>query len=161
MANKKTKNLAARLARGSAPNRGKHGRQHRVDQHPRRGRGRPPGAKNYFTREVKEALIAAVNEYGSDGRGKNGMKGFFLKMCDEEPTSVMSILRATMPTQVSVERKDVPVKTEQEVRARLERIGLRLEDLRQYRFHTPAQVLELTAEDVSENEGTNGADGGS
>ena len=43
---------------------------------PKRGRGRPKGSTNFFTRDMKEAIIDACNELGFDGQGQEGMKGY-------------------------------------------------------------------------------------
>ena len=51
------------------------------------------------------------------------------------------------------------VGTEEEVRAELARVGLRLEDLRPFEFHTPEQVLKLTAIDVADNNTDEGGTG--
>jgi hypothetical protein len=68
----------------------------------------------------------------------------------EEPKTFGMLLRAVMPTQVTV--KDVKVKTVKEVREGLASIGLVLEDLRPFKFHKPEEMLELTAEDVTDDD---------
>jgi hypothetical protein len=144
--------LAARIARGSRGKRGAHKNQHRVDKHPRRGRGRPKGSHNIFTREVKEAIIAAANELGEDGRGYDGMKGYLKHLGRTEPKTFGMLIRAVMPTQVTVEHKDLPPENYKDVQRTMEQLGLSptlLEDLRTIKYHTPEQVLELTAEDVT------------
>jgi hypothetical protein len=94
----------------------------------RRGCGRPPGAKNYFTREVKEPIINAANRSDEDGRGTRGFEGYMFKLSIEEPKTFGMVIRAGMPTEVSVEHKDIEFKSVKDVRAGLARVGLRLED---------------------------------
>ena len=42
---------------------------------PRASAGRKAGSQNFFSREIKEAVIDAANEIGLDGQGAQGMKG--------------------------------------------------------------------------------------
>ena len=105
---------------------------------------------------LKKRSLPAANELGEDGKGLDGMKGYMRRLGLEEPKTFGMLLRAIMPTQVTVEHKDVPLDTEEDVRKELARFGLALEDLRMHRFHTPEQVLELTAQDVSAERGPQG-----
>jgi hypothetical protein len=38
-------------------------------------RGRPPGAENFITKEIKTAAINAATRYGVDGVGTGGLEG--------------------------------------------------------------------------------------
>ena len=69
------------LTRGTAPRRREHLKEHafKKGDDGRRGAGRPPGAQNFITREVKEAIIAACNRYGRDGKGTGGLEGYLFK----------------------------------------------------------------------------------
>ena len=92
-----------------------------------------------------------VARFGEDGRGKNGFEGFIFRMCALEPKTVMNLVRAMMPTKVTVEHKEEKIESIDDLKQGLESIGLRMEDLRPFKFHTPEQVLELTARDVTDD----------
>jgi hypothetical protein len=142
---------AARLTRGTQPGRANgSGKRFGKEDQPKK-RGRPKGARNYFTREIQEALLRAVNRYGQDGRGKDGLEGFFFKMCGEQPLSVMGMLRAQMPTQVTVERRGQPkqYKSLDEVRRELAQRGINIDPVFQLEHHK-GPLIELDADDVSE-----------
>ena len=53
--------------------------------------------------------------------------------------------------EITVERKAAEPRTLKDVREGLASVGLKLEDLRPFKFHTPEEVLELTAEDVTDD----------
>jgi hypothetical protein len=136
--------------RGTAPNRARRGAG-RIKKGEKLSRGRPPGAKNYWTREVKEAILDAANELGEDGHGYDGLKGYMKFLGSTELKTFGMLIRAVMPTQVTVEHKDVKIDTVEDVEKELASIGLWLEDLRPFKFHTPEQVLELMARDVTDD----------
>jgi hypothetical protein len=48
----------------------------KVEEGNKRGRGRPPGVQNYYTRQVKEAILEAANQLGEDGEGYDGLVGY-------------------------------------------------------------------------------------
>jgi hypothetical protein len=126
------------------------GRRFTSEQQPKK-RGRPPGAQNYFTREINEALLRAVNRYGQDGKGKDGLDGFFFKMCGEEPKSVMMLLRGAMPTQVTVERRAPPkqYKSLNDVRRELAQRGINLDRVFPLEHHK-GPLIELDTDDSTE-----------
>jgi hypothetical protein len=156
MANKRNKRddrLVARLTRGSQPTRRRaKGRRFSEENQPKRGRGRPKGARNYFTRNVQEALLKAVNRFGADGRGKDGLEGYFFKMCGEEPKSVMTMLNSTMPTRITVEQRPKRYRTLDEVRQELARYGMDLTQPALPNYKGPE--IELDAEEITEPAGT-------
>jgi len=49
------------------------------------GAGRPKGSKNKITLGLREAFLAAVEAVGEDGRGKNGLTGYLIKMARTRP----------------------------------------------------------------------------
>jgi hypothetical protein len=100
--------LASRLARGLQPGRARVQGKRFTENNQPKGRGRPKGAVNVITREVKEAILAACNRHGEDGRGTNGLEGYMYKLAREEPRTMAMLLRAIMPTQVTVEPKEAP-----------------------------------------------------
>ena len=90
----------------------------------------PVGSKNFITREVKEAIIAACNKIGSDGHGRDGLEGYLEFLGRHFPPQMAGLLRAIMPTQITVERKErpAPYKTYAEMCADLERqYGIKLD----------------------------------
>jgi hypothetical protein len=145
------------LGRGTQPGRARAaGKRFSKENQPKKGRGRPRGAQNYFTRNVKEALIEALNEFGRDGKGKDGMKGFFMRMCELKPELIMTTVRAITPMYVRVERADPPkqYKTLDEVRAELSQYGL--DELPKIPFYK-GPVIELDGEDGTANEDSQSA----
>jgi len=90
--------LAARLARGSQPaRRRKKGKRFSADNQPKRGRGRPRGAKNLATRGVIEAFLGGVSDCGADGKGTGGLRGWAWKLAMEDMKTTGMLLRAFIP----------------------------------------------------------------
>lgn len=50
----------------------------------RRPRGRKPGATNTLPRTLKEAILGAYEKIGSDGKGKDGLIGYFVKLFQDK-----------------------------------------------------------------------------
>jgi hypothetical protein len=147
--NNKRDALLKRLTRGSQPGRRRNkGKRFSKEHQPKRGPGRPKGARNYVTRNVLEALINAVNRFGEDGRGKDGLEGFLFKMCGEEPKSVMTMLQGTMPTRITVERRPKRYRTLDEIRAELAQYGIDFTQPALPNFKGPE--IELDAEEITE-----------
>jgi hypothetical protein len=149
-----------RGTQGQKPARS-HARRHKIEKDTRRGRGRPPGAKNYFTRDIKDAVMRAIERYGEDGEGKDGFEGFIFRCCSDEPKSVLNLVRAMMPQEMAVEHKEAPPENEAELRRYMQRLGINpalLEQIGRIEYHTPEEVLELTAEDVADDSTGHGGD---
>jgi hypothetical protein len=147
--NKKRDGLLKRLTRGSQPARHRAaGRRFSKANQPKRGRGRPKGARNYFARNVQEALLKAVNRFGADGRGKDGLEGYLFKMCGEEPKSVMTMLNSTMPTRITVEQRPKRYRTLDEVRQELAQYGIDFTQPALPNYKGPE--IELDAEEITE-----------
>jgi hypothetical protein len=119
----------------------------------REGAGRPKGSENVYSREIKEAVIGAANDLGEDGAGSGGMRGYMRFLGREHPAVFGGMLRGVMGMQITVERPQVHMKTADEVRKELEGVGLRLEDFSPFRYHTAEEVLELTADDITDDTG--------
>jgi hypothetical protein len=51
-------------------------------------RGRKKGTANKFTTDIREALIEAVNRFGRDGKGVDGMVGYLLRNCEKKPAAI-------------------------------------------------------------------------
>jgi hypothetical protein len=123
--------LAARLTRGSQPARRRDkGKRFSTDDQPKRSRGRPPGATNLMTRELKEAILGGCSDCGADGKGTGGLRGYMWKLATEDKKTMGMLLRAILPADVKVEVTEQ--KTYQslgEVKARLAQLGIPTEDI--------------------------------
>jgi hypothetical protein len=71
---------------------------------PKRRPGRPPGAENFLTKEIKKALVDAASMYGLDGTGLGGLTGYFYRGCDMQ----MSTIRSGTPVDPLVRRTSSP-----------------------------------------------------
>jgi hypothetical protein len=150
--------LLRRLTRGSQPGRRRaKARRFSKENQPKRGRGRPKGVKNYFTRNVREALFNAENRFGEDGRGKDGLEGFFFKLCGKEPKSVMTMLNGAMPKRITVERRPKQYRTLDEIREELAQYGIHFTQPMLPNYKGPE--IELDAEEITESPDIK-ADGG-
>ena len=101
---KKRNRVAARLTRGSQPGRRRDkGKRFSTDDQPKRSRGRPPGATNLMTRQLKEAILGGCSDCGADGKGKGGLRGYMWKLAMEDKKKMGTLLRAILPADVKVE----------------------------------------------------------
>ena len=117
---------------------------------PKRGRGRPKGSTNFFTRDMKEAIIDACNELGFDGQGQEGMKGYMKFLGKNFPPVFGGLMRAVLPTQVSVEQVQRPKRyqTMEEVLEELKAYGIvPMEQKALPRYIGPE--IELDSDDVN------------
>ena len=53
-----------------------------------------------MTRRLKEAIYAAGEEIGFDGRGTDGMKGYLKRLALHDVAAYTSLLRMVLPRQV-------------------------------------------------------------
>jgi hypothetical protein len=123
---KKKDRLAARLTRGSQPARRRVKGQHFSKEHqPKRPRGRPKGATNQLTRNLKEAILGGCEDCGLDGKGTGGLRGYMKRLAMEDTKTMGTLVRSMLPTEVKVEEKQVPVyQTVDEAKAEVARLGL-------------------------------------
>jgi hypothetical protein len=123
---KKKDRLAARLTRGSQPARRRVKGQHFSKEHqPKRPRGRPKGATNQLTRNLKEAILGGCEDCGLDGKGTGGVRGYMKRLAMEDTKTMGMLVRSMLPTEVKVEEKQVPVyQTVEEAKAEVARLGL-------------------------------------
>jgi hypothetical protein len=63
--------------------------------------GRKRGTPNRFTADIQAALIEAVNRFGADGKGHEGMVGFLMRACKLEPAKVLGMLQSAMPRTIN------------------------------------------------------------
>lgn len=62
--------------------------------------GRTKGTPNKVTAMVKDAIITAAEKHGFDGKGKDNMVGYMMKLAAEQPTAFATLLGKVIPTQV-------------------------------------------------------------
>jgi hypothetical protein len=88
------------------------------------GLGRPKGAKNKFGVRLKEAILAAAEASGRDGKGKDGAVGYLVWLSRAEPAVFGRMLEKVMPLQVDVHDKTDRTLSAQEAVDRLTERGL-------------------------------------
>ena len=64
--------------------------------------GRQKGTPNTLSREAKEEIIAGLTEFGQDGKGKDGLKGFVKRVAAENIPAAASLLRAVLPMETKL-----------------------------------------------------------
>jgi hypothetical protein len=92
--------LARRLKRGATPQNARKAGVRFAKGHVKRA-GRKKGTPNKLTREVKDAIVGAAEELGSDGKGKGGLQGYMKFLVREEPKTFGMLIRAVIPTQIN------------------------------------------------------------
>ena len=141
---KKRNRVAARLTRGSQPGRRREkGKRFSTDDQPKRSRGRPPGATNLMTRELKEAILGGCSDCGADGKGKGGLRGYMRKLAMEDKKTMGMLLRAILPADVKVEvTEQKTYQSVDEVKTKLAELGIPPDDV--YRLeHYNGPVIEV------------------
>ena len=105
--------------------------------------GRKPGSSNMLTREIRECILQAATEFGSDGKGKEGAVGFFKYMTKQNLTAFAMLLARILPTQVNAEINSQPrrLPSREEIIAELKQLGLPIE-----RIFEQGVMLELKPE---------------
>ena len=96
----------ARLARDGTRG-GKRESTQKVVRGTKRGRGRPPGAQNIITSNLKVAISEAAASVGFDGHGLNGTLGYMQFLAMTEPKTFATLLARAIPMEVEV-RHSVP-----------------------------------------------------
>jgi hypothetical protein len=144
--------LAARLMRGSQPGRRRmNGKRFSTNNQPKRARGRPKGATNLMTRQVQEAILIAFSELGEDLHGKDGLVGFLKRIGRNDLKTAGMMLRAVMPTQMTLEKKEnVSYQSIDEVRAELNRPGICIDKVFKLEY-IKQPVVEVKATDVTDD----------
>jgi hypothetical protein len=62
--------------------------------------GRLKGSKNRFTKSIKEAMRAAAERIGLDGKGKDELVGFYERVGRKDMTVLATLLARAMPLEV-------------------------------------------------------------
>jgi hypothetical protein len=65
------------------------------------GRGRRWGSRNQIPIDLKRAIIAAAEAYGSDSAGANGLTGYLFHLADRHPKAFARLLEKMVPLQLS------------------------------------------------------------
>lgn len=119
--------------------------------HQPKKRGRPPGAQNLFTRQIKEAAVAAAERYGCDGKGTGGLEGFLFRLCDLHPQTMAALLGRIMPVQKDAdgERKKTVYETPEQFDEALKARGLpSLTHMLALEFEAGIKTIDGTAEET-------------
>lgn len=66
------------------------------------GPGRPKGTTNKTTALLKEAIIAAAEAEGENGKGKDGLTGYCRLLAREERKAFTGLLGRVLPMQVAL-----------------------------------------------------------
>lgn len=67
------------------------------------GPGRAKGVPNKTTALLKEAIIAAAEAVGSDGKGKDKLTGYCTFLASSEPKAFAQLLGKVLPMQIAGE----------------------------------------------------------
>lgn len=70
---------------------------------PNAGKGKKPGTPNRTTKVLKEAILLAAERHGEDGKGKEGLTGYLVRLASKEPRSFAVLLAKVLPLQVTGE----------------------------------------------------------
>ena len=65
------------------------------------GPGRPKGSVNKVPALLKEAIIKAAEQVGSDGRGKGSLTGYCVFLAKSEPKAFAALLGRVLPMQLT------------------------------------------------------------
>lgn len=68
--------------------------------------GRTKGTPNKTTAMLKEAILGAATNTGSDGKGKDGLMGYCGFLAKEEPKAFAALLGKVLPMQITGEDGD-------------------------------------------------------
>jgi hypothetical protein len=139
---KKRDPLLARLTRGLHPGRRRvHGKRFSRDNQPKRPRGRPIGATNLLTRNLKEAILGGCEDCGFDGKGSGGLRGYMKRLAIEDSKTMGTLVRSLLPMEVKVEDRQVQLyQTLEEVKAELTRLGLPTAEIYKLEFYKPPLI---------------------
>lgn len=89
----------------------------------RPGSGRKKGVPNKLTSNLKEAILAAAQDVGQDGKGKDGLQGYLRHVAAVDVKAYSTLLGKVLPMQI-VGEDDGPLKTI----TRIELVGVRPSD---------------------------------
>jgi hypothetical protein len=91
--------------------------------------GRKKGGQNKITRDVKEAVLAAGEKHGSDGKGKDGLVGAFLHVLRKKPEAWCSVAGKLITNQHTISKDtDISYKALEEIEAEMRELGVVIMD---------------------------------
>jgi hypothetical protein len=88
--------------------------------------GRPVGSKVFWTKTLREDILAAVAELGSDGRGRGGLRGWLKLMAKRHPVEYLKVVARVLPFEVHrvVEEEEPVYRSIPEIQQELARRGI-------------------------------------
>ena len=105
------------------------------------GGDRHKGSKNRIPLLVREAVVIAADELGSDGQGREGLVGWLKNLARRHPTTFAQLLGRLIPMEVAasltVEDEPAAILSAEEVRRRLAKRGINVDLI----FDGPAELL--------------------
>jgi hypothetical protein len=122
--NETDRGLSRRLKRGATPQNARQAGVRFEKGHVKRA-GRTKGTPNKLTREIKDAIVGAAAELGSNGKGKGGLQGFMKFLAREELKTFGTLIRAIIPTQINATVSPPRVyRSPEEIRAEMTARGI-------------------------------------
>ena len=90
--------------------------------------GRSKGAQKEVIKDLREAIILAAEQFGEDGRGRDGLVGYLRRLARTEPKS-FAMLLGRVPTDEIIRKDNGPqeYKTLDEVKQALRERGIPME----------------------------------
>lgn len=76
---------------------------------PNAGKGRIKGTPNKTTRTLKEAILAAAEACGEDGKGKGSLVGYLTGLARRDNKAFASLLGKVLPMTISGDPSGAPV----------------------------------------------------
>ena len=70
------------------------GKRFSKEHQPKRPRGRPKGATNLLTRDLKEAILGGCEDCGLDGKGTGGLRGYMKRLAIQDPKTMGTLVRS-------------------------------------------------------------------
>lgn len=125
----------------------KNGKKLMAKGHTRVG-GRQKGTVNKTSRVLKECILLAAEETGSDNKGKEGLLGYLKSIARTDKKTYAGLLRAVLPLQIhSTTQTDVnhTFQSREEIVRQLQARGLPVDRI----FGDNGPVLELEAKEVA------------
>src|ERR1700730_18117026 len=131
----KKKDRLAALTRGSQPGRARvKGKRFSKEHQPKRPRGRPKGATNLLTRNLKEAILGGCADCGLDGKGAGGLRGYMKRLAIQDPKTMGTLVRSFIPMELEGEEQHIR-QTVEEAKAEVARLGLPVAEIYKLEYY--------------------------
>src|SRR5262245_21240557 len=62
--------------------------------------GRPPGHGNLILRKITSSYMEAIERLGSDGKGTDGVVGYFMTACAQQPAAALAFSSRLVPLRI-------------------------------------------------------------